>query len=59
MYPVRNFFPSATFLPTDYFEKTLNSYVFVCFLIGTAIAFFSGRLAKSTELIDKGNGQNL
>jgi hypothetical protein len=26
-------------------------------LIGTAIAFFSGRLAKSTELIEKGNGQ--
>ena len=25
--------------------------------IGTAIAFFSGRLAKSTELIEKGNGQ--
>jgi len=26
-------------------------------LIGTAIAFLSGRLAKSTELIEKGNGQ--
>jgi hypothetical protein len=26
-------------------------------LIGTAIAFFSGRLAKSTELIEKANGQ--
>jgi hypothetical protein len=26
-------------------------------LIGTAIAFFSGRLAKSTELIGKGDGQ--
>jgi hypothetical protein len=26
-------------------------------LIGTAIAFFFGRLAKSTELIEKGNGQ--
>ena len=26
-------------------------------MIGTAIAFFSGRLAKSTELIEKGNGQ--
>jgi len=25
--------------------------------IGTAIAFFSGRLAKSTELIEKGNDQ--
>jgi hypothetical protein len=25
--------------------------------IGTAIAFFSGRWAKSTELIEKGNGQ--
>jgi hypothetical protein len=26
-------------------------------LIGTAIAFFSERLAKSTKLIEKGNGQ--
>jgi hypothetical protein len=26
-------------------------------LIGTAIAFFSQRLAKSTELIEKGNGE--
>jgi len=26
-------------------------------LIGTAVAFFSWRLAKSTELIDKGNSQ--
>ena len=26
-------------------------------MIGTAIAFFSERLAKSTELIEKGNGE--
>jgi hypothetical protein len=46
-----------TFLPTDYFEITLNSSFSCVFLLGTPIAFFSGRLAKSTELIKKGNSQ--
>jgi hypothetical protein len=27
--------------------------------IGTTIAFFSGRWAKSTELIEKGNGSKI
>jgi hypothetical protein len=51
--------PLLTFLPTDYVEITLNCQLSCVLLIGTAVAFFSGRLAKSTELIDKGNGQNL
>jgi hypothetical protein len=44
------------FLPTDYFEMILNSQFSCILLIGTAVAFFSGRLA-TTELIEKGNGQ--
>jgi hypothetical protein len=42
-----------TFLPTDYFEITPNRQLSCVLLIGTAVAFFSGRLAKSTELMTK------
>jgi hypothetical protein len=56
---VRNFFPYAYLFTYRLLRETLNSQFSCILLIGTAVAFFSGRLAKWTELIEKGNDQKL